>query len=160
MPLPVSAFLSDHQEWSIYKYRVHLPCSIHYHNPALWMAQWWQYVLRSMLSFIRSTSSRSVMHSTFSSIKLQRFYILMHINVTVMSKWNVRLNLSWVAVTKTLGTLRTQLLSEVLGESTGVVGVQVIRGDEGVGDIPGIRGGSGGSVGSAQQDSIVTRTQT
>ena len=28
--------------------------------------------------------------------------------------------------------------------------VQVIRGDEGVGDIPGIRGGSGESVGSAQ----------
>ena len=28
--------------------------------------------------------------------------------------------------------------------------VRVIRGDEGVGDIPGIRGGSGGSVGSRQ----------
>ena len=28
--------------------------------------------------------------------------------------------------------------------------VQVIRGDEGMGDFPGIRGGSGESVGSAQ----------
>ena len=38
--------------------------------------------------------------------------------------------------------------------------VWVIRGDEGVGDIPGVQGGSGGSVGSAQQGSIDTRTQT
>ena len=38
--------------------------------------------------------------------------------------------------------------------------VRVIRGDEGVGDIPGVRGGSGEPVGSAQYDSIDTRTQT
>ena len=38
--------------------------------------------------------------------------------------------------------------------------VWVIRGDDGVGDFPGVRGVSGGSVGSAQQDSIDTRTQT
>ena len=38
--------------------------------------------------------------------------------------------------------------------------IRVIRGDEGVGDIPGVRGGSGGSVGSVQYSSIDTRTQT
>ena len=38
--------------------------------------------------------------------------------------------------------------------------VQVIRGDRGVGDIPGIRGDSGEPVGSAQCNSIDTRTQT
>ena len=44
------------------------------------------------------------------------------------------------------GTLKTELLLEVLGESTGFVGVQVICGGEGVGDIPGILGGSGGGL--------------
>ena len=62
----------------------------------------------------------------------------------VMSKWNVRLNLSWMAVTKTFGMLWMQLLFEVLGESTGFVGLWVIHDDEGVGDIPGVQGGSGG----------------
>ena len=38
--------------------------------------------------------------------------------------------------------------------------IRVIRGDEGVGDIPGVRGVSGESVGSAQYSSIDTRTQT
>ena len=39
---------------------------------------------------------------------------------------------------------------QVLGESTRAMTVWVIRGDEGVGDIPGVRGGSGEPVGSAQ----------
>ena len=38
--------------------------------------------------------------------------------------------------------------------------IGMIRGDEGVGDIPGVRGGSGEPVGSAQYSSIDTRTQT
>ena len=38
--------------------------------------------------------------------------------------------------------------------------VWVIRDCEGVGDIPGVRGGFRGSAGSAQLDSIDTRTQT
>ena len=38
--------------------------------------------------------------------------------------------------------------------------VRVICGDEGVGDIPGVRGVSGESGRSAQNDSIDTRTQT
>ena len=38
--------------------------------------------------------------------------------------------------------------------------VWVIHGDVGMGDIPGILGGSGESVGSAQRNSIDTRTQT
>ena len=53
-----------------------------------------------------------------------------------------------------------QLLLEVLGESIGFVGIWVIHGDEGVGDITGVQGGSGGSVGSAHLNSIDTRTQT
>ena len=38
--------------------------------------------------------------------------------------------------------------------------IRVIRGDEGVGDIPGVQGGSGEPVGSAQYSLIDTRTQT
>ena len=53
-----------------------------------------------------------------------------------------------------------ELLLQVLGKSTRTVTVWVIRGDEGMGDVPGVRGGSGESVGSAQSNSIDTRTQT
>ena len=38
--------------------------------------------------------------------------------------------------------------------------LRVIRGDEGVGDIPGVQGGLGESVVSAQYNLIDTRTQT
>ena len=53
-----------------------------------------------------------------------------------------------------------ELLLQVLSKSTRTMTVWVIRGDEGVGDIPGVRGGSGESKGSAQYNSIDTRTQT
>ena len=49
------------------------------------------------------------------------------------------------------GTLSSQLSFEVLSETTRAVTVWVIRVDEGVGDIPGVQGGSRGSAGSAQQ---------
>ena len=39
---------------------------------------------------------------------------------------------------------------QILGESTWTVRIRVIRGDEGVGDIPGVRGVSGEPAGSAQ----------
>ena len=58
----------------------------------------------------------------------------------------VRLDLSWQATTKSLSPLSTELLLEVLGESTWTMAVQVIRDDKGVGDIPGVQGGSGGEV--------------
>ena len=38
--------------------------------------------------------------------------------------------------------------------------IRVICGDEGVGDIPGVQGGSGEPAGSAQYSLIDTRTQT
>ena len=58
----------------------------------------------------------------------------------------VQLDLSWQATTKSLSPLSTELLLEVLGESTWTMAVRVICGDEGVGDIPGVQGGSGGEV--------------
>ena len=61
-----------------------------------------------------------------------------------MFELNVRLDLSRKATTKLFCPLCTKLLFKVLGESTQAVAVWVIRGDEGVGDIPGVRGGSGG----------------
>ena len=73
---------------------------------------------------------------------------------------NVRLNSSRRATTKSLCSLQTKLLFKVLCKSTQTVTIRVIRGDEGVGDIPGILGGSGEPVGSAQYSSIDTRTQT
>ena len=63
---------------------------------------------------------------------------------------NVRLDLSGEATTKSLSLLGTELMLQVLGERNWTVRIWVIRGDEGVGDIPGVRGVSGGSVGSAQ----------
>ena len=47
-------------------------------------------------------------------------------------------------MTKSFSSLRTELMLQVLGESTWTVAVWVIRGDGGVGDFPGVRGGSGG----------------
>ena len=69
---------------------------------------------------------------------------------TVMFELNVLLDLSWQAATKTFSLLMTELALQVLGQSTGAMTIRVICGDEGVGDIPGVRGGSGESVGSAQ----------
>ena len=43
---------------------------------------------------------------------------------------------------------------QVLGESTWAMGVRVIRGDKGVGDIPGVRGDSGESEVLRNMDSI------
>ena len=59
---------------------------------------------------------------------------------------NVRLGLSGKATTKSPSALCTEPLLKVLGESTWTMTIWVIRGDEGVGDIPGVRGGSGESV--------------
>ena len=59
---------------------------------------------------------------------------------------NVRLNLSGKATTKSLSSLGAELLLKILSKSAGTVAVWVIRGDEGVGDIPGVRGGSGESA--------------
>ena len=74
---------------------------------------------------------------------------------------NVRLDLSGKATTKSLSSLGAELVLKILGESTGAMTIWVIRGDEGVGDIPGVRGGSGESErDSAQCSSIDTRTQT
>ena len=73
---------------------------------------------------------------------------------------NVRLDLSRRAMTKSLCSLQTELLFKVLCKSTRTVTIRVICGDEGVGDIPGVQGGSGEPVGSAQYSLIDTRTQT
>ena len=59
---------------------------------------------------------------------------------------NVRLDLSGKATTKSLSSLGAELMLEVLSESTWTMAVWVIRGDEGVGDIPGVRGVSGESA--------------
>ena len=58
---------------------------------------------------------------------------------------NVRLDLSGQATTKSLSALCAKSVLKILGESTRTVAVRVIRGDEGVGVIPGVRGGSGES---------------
>ena len=67
-------------------------------------------------------------------------------SVSVTFELNALLNLSWQATTKSLSPLRTKLVLQVLSESTRVMAIWVIRGDEGVGDIPGVRGGSRGGL--------------
>ena len=59
---------------------------------------------------------------------------------------NVRLDLSGKATTKSLRTLCTKSLLKILSEGTRTVTIWMICGDEGVGDIPGILGGSGESL--------------
>ena len=56
----------------------------------------------------------------------------------VMFEWNVLLNLSGEAATKMFSSLMTELLLQVLGQSTRAMTVWMICDDEGVGDIPGI----------------------
>ena len=58
---------------------------------------------------------------------------------------NVWLDLSWEATTESLRSLMAELILQVLGKSTWTVTIGVIRGDGGVGDIPGVRGVSGGA---------------
>ena len=59
---------------------------------------------------------------------------------------NVRLDLSGKAMTKSLCSLNAELLLKILGESTWTMAIWMIRGDEGMGDVPGVRGGSGESL--------------
>ena len=63
-------------------------------------------------------------------------------------------------MTLTLCTLYLKLMLQILCESGWFVGVRMVQGCEGVGDIPGIQGGFRGAAGSAQQVLIDTRTQT
>ena len=51
---------------------------------------------------------------------------------------NALLDLSGGAATKTLSSLMMELLLQILSQSTRAMTVWVIRGDEGVGDIPGV----------------------
>ena len=53
--------------------------------------------------------------------------------------------------------LCTKLLLKILGESTRAVAVRVIRGDEGVGDIPGVLGGSGGVLEVLRNEARLTQ---
>ena len=71
-------------------------------------------------------------------------------NLSVTFEWNVLLDLSGEAATKTFSPLVMELLLQVLSQSTQAMTIWVIHDDEGVGDIPGVRGVQGGSVGSAQ----------
>ena len=78
-----------------------------------------------------------------------------------MFEWNILLDLSGVAVTKALGSLQTQLLFEVLGESTRAMGIRVIHGGRGCGRFPRCtRWVQGGLQVLHNLDSIDTRTQT
>ena len=71
-------------------------------------------------------------------------------NLSVTFEWNVLLDLSREAATKTFSPLVTELLLQVLSQSTWAMTIWVIHDDKGVGDIPGVQGVQGGSVGSAQ----------
>ena len=63
--------------------------------------------------------------------------------VFVTFEWNILLDLSGEAATKTFGSLMAKLLLQILSESTGAMAIGVIHGDEGMGDIPGIHGVQG-----------------
>ena len=77
--------------------------------------------------------------------------------LVVTFELNVRLDLSGKATTKSLCTLCTKLLLKILGKGTRTVTVRVIRGDEGVRAIPGVRGGSGESSGVLRNKAQLTQ---
>ena len=60
------------------------------------------------------------------------------VSISVTFKWNVLLGLSGRAATESFCSLMTELLLQILGESTRTVIVWVICDDEGVGDFPGV----------------------
>ena len=62
----------------------------------------------------------------------------------VTFEWNILLDLSGEAATKTFGSLVMKLLLQILSQSTGAMTVWMIRDDEGMGDISGVRGVQGG----------------
>ena len=64
--------------------------------------------------------------------------------VCVTFEWNVLLDLSGKAATKTFSSLVTELLLQILSQSTRAVTVWMIHDDEGVGDVPGVQGVQGG----------------
>ena len=72
------------------------------------------------------------------------------VNLSVTFECYVLLDLSGEAATKTFSPLVMELLLQVLSQSTWAMTIWVIHDDEGVGDIPGVRGVQGGSVGSVQ----------
>ena len=76
---------------------------------------------------------------------------------SVTFEWNVLLDLSGEAATRTFGSLVMELLLQILSQSTRAMTVWMIHDDEGVGDIPGVRGVQGGSVGSAQLKTRLTQ---
>ena len=57
-----------------------------------------------------------------------------------------------MATTSVLCTLYLKLTLQILSESSWFVGVRMVQGYEGMGDIPGIQGVQGGSVCSVLQD--------
>ena len=59
---------------------------------------------------------------------------------------NVRLDLRGKATTESLCTLGAKFMFKILSKGTRAMAVWVIRGDEGVGAFPGVRGGSGESL--------------
>ena len=77
-----------------------------------------------------------------------------------MFKWNVLLDLSRWAATAMFSSLMMELLLQILSQSTRAMTIWMIHDDEGVGDIPGIRGVQGVCRFCATVDSIDTRTQT
>ena len=58
------------------------------------------------------------------------------------------------------GLLCLKLTLQILSKSSWFVGIWMVQGCEGEGDIPGIQGGQGGSVGLKLLQWIDTRTQT
>ena len=83
---------------------------------------------------------------TFVASRHATLKYFLGISLLVTFELNARLDLSGKATTKSLSSLGTELLLQVLSESTWTVRIRVIRGDEGVGDIPGIHGDSRGSL--------------
>ena len=60
--------------------------------------------------------------------------------------------MSWMATTLMLRMLYLKLVLQILCESCWFVGIRMVQGCKGVGDIPGVQGVQGGSVCSVLQD--------
>ena len=97
-------------------------------------------------SAVSVVSARSVA-SAVSAPLVVGGVVLVRVTLSpVTFELNALLDLSCQATTKSLSSLQTELLLQVLSKSTWTVAVRVICGDGGVGDIPGVRGGSRGGL--------------
>ena len=132
--------------YTTYLYQViHLHMQVH--TPAVYVGRLGAGVLTSPYDHIG--------HCAYMDIEgIAGLYCGLTVNLVhaVMFLWNVLLDVSQMATTLTLCMFYLKLMLQILCESCWFMGILMVQGCEGMGDIPGVQGVQGGSVCSMLQD--------